>query len=525
MRKTIICFNLGWHDTIRKVKQTCQPDLEIVGDKNKMRRKMILRATFALLVSAAVLTVCSKNSFLYPLNDWVDVNCFFTVGRGIIHGLVPYRDLYDQKGPLLYEIYALASLISENSFLGVFLIEVLLFSVFLFFSGRIAETLSEKPVAFWLTALGIGIGVPLSPAFSHGGSAEEFFLPVFAASLFIVLKAMHSRRELSRWDGILLGAFTSAALWTKYTFCGLYAGMGAAILVWYLADHRGKKLPRLILHALAGALAVSAAVLFRYLIHGALPSLWNAYFVDNLTRYSRNIRSGNYPDPLPNLLNNLSWSIPIMIGLTGFLLFIRKSWRELVLMLLSGIGLFIFTYASGRKYPYYAMVMACFASAGYGMLFRIIPTRLAQKKGFQTAAVILPCLLAILSPQAAYHWSSNTYLINIPREETPQYRFTQIIRQSEDRSLLNYGFLDGGYYLAAESLPVTRFFCTLNNDLPEMKEELQSSIQEGKTAYIVTRGQRLKSRNYRLADQCSMLFEGRNWTYYLYERISSSSGH
>ncbi|MBQ4436722.1 MAG: hypothetical protein II879_11600 [Clostridia bacterium] len=62
--------------------------------------RTLLRMGFAFLVSFAVLTVCSKNSILYPMNDWVDVNCFFTVGRGITHGLVSYRDLYDQKGPL-----------------------------------------------------------------------------------------------------------------------------------------------------------------------------------------------------------------------------------------------------------------------------------------------------------------------------------------------------------------------------------------------------------------------------------------
>ena len=103
----------------------------------------LLRMGFALLASFAVLTVCSKNSFLYPMNDWVDVNCFFTVGRGITHGLVPYRDLYDQKGPLLYFVYALAALISEHGFFGVFVIEALLFSLFLYLGGRIAELLSK----------------------------------------------------------------------------------------------------------------------------------------------------------------------------------------------------------------------------------------------------------------------------------------------------------------------------------------------------------------------------------------------
>ena len=55
----------------------------------------LLRFLFACLAAFSLLAVCSKSSFLYPMNDWVDVNCFFTVGRGILRGLVPYRDLYE----------------------------------------------------------------------------------------------------------------------------------------------------------------------------------------------------------------------------------------------------------------------------------------------------------------------------------------------------------------------------------------------------------------------------------------------
>ena len=83
--------------------------------KNTLPKNPLLRFLFACAASFLVLAVCSKSSFLYPMNDWVDVNCYFTVGRGILHGLVPYRDLYEQKGPLVYYVYALASLISENS--------------------------------------------------------------------------------------------------------------------------------------------------------------------------------------------------------------------------------------------------------------------------------------------------------------------------------------------------------------------------------------------------------------------------
>ena len=106
---------------------------------NKMPRfmqKCNFLLLFTFLISALFLLVCTKSSPLYPMNDWVDVNCFFTVGRGILDGLVPYRDLYEQKGPVLYFVYALISLFSRDSYWGVFLLEVVTFGLFLYFSGK-----------------------------------------------------------------------------------------------------------------------------------------------------------------------------------------------------------------------------------------------------------------------------------------------------------------------------------------------------------------------------------------------------
>ena len=80
---------------------------------------------YCALLSLLFLAVCSQSSFLYPLNDWYDANDFLTMGKGILHGLVPYRDLYEQKGPLLYGLHALAALVDSNGFFGVYLLEIL----------------------------------------------------------------------------------------------------------------------------------------------------------------------------------------------------------------------------------------------------------------------------------------------------------------------------------------------------------------------------------------------------------------
>lgn len=476
---------------------------------------------FVCLASFSVLAVCSKSSFLYPMNDWVDVNCFFTVGRGILRGLVPYRDLYEQKGPLIYFLFALAGQISESSFLGVYLLEGICFAWFLYLGGRIAEILSERKEAFLPSAALLAVLVPVTPAFSHGSSAEEFFLPALALGLLLVLRAMREKKPLTGRQGFALGLCAAAALWTKYTFCGLYAGLAAAVLIWYPCTGKARQLPRLILFFLSGFLTLSAAVAGWFAVKGALPELWQAYFVNNLSQYSQNIRGGHYDMPLPNLLNNLPWSIPGALGLVWLAAGPKKRGWEALAAWLGAVCLFVFTYWSGRRYPYYALVMASFAPLGAAAAARMT-ARLMKGAGPRTGALVsgaLGCVLLLTGPFAALQASRNTYLMQVRKEEMPQYRFAEIIRQSGDRSLLNYGFLDGGFYFAAGAPPATPYFCTLNIDLPEAEETMRDSISQGKTAFVVTRSKELEnSEKYELADEAELFFEGRNWRYFLYRR-------
>ena len=481
----------------------------------------LTRLLFAGLASFSVLAVCSKSSFLYPMNDWVDVNCFFTVGRGILHGLVPYRDLYEQKGPLIYFLFALAGQISESSFLGVYLLEGICFAWFLYLGGRIAEILSERKDAFWPSAALLAILVPVTPAFSHGASTEEFFLPVLALGLFLVLKGMHEKKPLTDRQGAALGLCAAAALWTKYTFCGLFAGLALAVLIWYPVTGKARQLPRLILFFLTGSLALSAAVIGWFALKGALPELWQVYFVDNLSQYSHNIRGGNYDMPLPNLLNNLPWSIPGALGLAGLAASPKKRGWEALAAWLGAVCLFVFTYWNGRRYPYYALVMAAFAPLGLAaaasLSARLVKNIKPRIRTLVSGA--LGCALLLAGPLAAMRASPNTYLMHVQKEEMPQYRFAEMIRQSNDRSLLNYGFLDGGFYFAAGVLPENPYFCTLNIDLPEAEASMRDSIRQGKTAFVITRSKKLGNNGqYELADEADLFFEGRNRHYFLYRR-------
>lgn len=90
------------------------------------RSKRISEAFYLLLAGFVLLLFATRSSFLYPCNDWNDANSYFSVGKALFNGKMPYRDVFDQKGMYLYFFYGLAYLVSHTTFAGVFLLEIIL---------------------------------------------------------------------------------------------------------------------------------------------------------------------------------------------------------------------------------------------------------------------------------------------------------------------------------------------------------------------------------------------------------------
>lgn len=100
--------------------------MNILKDKLRQNREQLTVLLFAAAVSLIFLSFFSKNSFFYPLNNGADINMFYTMGKGIANGLVCYRDIFDQKGPIWYFLYTIAYFLDRNGYWGIFLIEIIL---------------------------------------------------------------------------------------------------------------------------------------------------------------------------------------------------------------------------------------------------------------------------------------------------------------------------------------------------------------------------------------------------------------
>ena len=175
---------------------------------------------------------------------------------------------------------------------------------------------------------------------------------------------------------------------------------------------------------------------------------------------------------------------------------------------------------------YYPMVFTVYTVYGLIALVllvrRVAPKLPAWKPAAAAAANVL--LVAVLLGYAFFA-SNNTYLLGTAKEELPQYRFAEQIRQKENPTLLNFGFLDGGFYFAADVLPVNQYFATLNLILPEMEQEQADMVEAGAVDFVVLQNQRLEdcsldASRYSLVDTAQMYLEGDTYTYYLYEKNS-----
>lgn len=492
---------------------------------------------WAVCVMAGFLAclVLSKNSPLYPLNDWPDIHCFMTVGRQVRHGAVLYRDIYEQKGPILYFIFAVLSLFGEYSFLPVFVLESLAQGLFAAGVYHICRLYCDDGPFALLSGAVSPVLVCCGCALAGGGSLEELALPVLIWPAYLLMRDIGNGSVTGRTAAIS-GAACGWLFWQKYTICAFFLGMICVVIcVDVLRGQAGHILRQAGLF-LAGFVAVSVPVLLYFAAHGALGDLWTAYFYNNIFVYPvcRHITEGNtyltenFSHGLGRvfilfssyLVYTMPWGIFVIIAACVYL---ADGWSKRDDMAWMSLLFFIYLTAMGFlpfKPQYYWMPFAVFLPMAYVALYR----RVRSGRALRTcacaglAAVMLAGLLS---------GGENAYLRGIPLEDTVQGRFGRIIRESEDRTLLVYGGLDYGLFFTGRAQPAGKYFCWLLVEPDDMLEEHRRIIENREAEFVALddpadfEDSGIDWSGYELVDTCPWYYSKESVREYsLYRRCS-----
>lgn len=125
--------------------------------------------------------------------------------------------------------------------------------------------------------------------------------------------------------------------------------------------------------------------------------------------------------------------------------------------------------------------------------------------------------------------SSNFGFRNVKKEELVQYQFAEIINQKPNATLLNYGFLDGGFYTVTGITPNIKYFHKPNiayEKYPIIMDEQNRYIKELVVDFVVIRIEKEEDslqipylyENYN--DVKTTYVEGVNCFYMLFEKKS-----
>lgn len=496
---------------------------------SKGNRKVIL---LCILCAVIAMTICSECSFMYPINSHADPNIFMTVGKGWVKGLLPYRDLYEQKGPIHYMIYGAAYLLTGNNYYGIYLIEIVLASAFLYLICLTCELFGEK--RYYLVVPLAAIAVYTSKGFRTGGNSEEVCMPLLAYGLYLGLAYLSKHRKPRFREYVLLGVSLGLVFWNKFTFVGFYVGWFLFFSYQYIKRKEVKEFRNMFLGFAAGFVLLTVPVLLLFAANGAIVDLFKVYFYDNIFLYSEYQEKvflvsliTNYAKGLGNLVDG-SFFIFLLIVL-GLL---RDKTR---FMATSMAFLFSTSFIGEHIYTYYAFIFAPFVGRGIAVMLEkagagvpaesaaeAVPVSTAAAAGpvgaaADNAAVVQDAAAAgqpvnpdalirrhavaamIVFAGVCYVLTPNQERFGMKKADTPQYQMAEIIHQSEDQTLLNYGFLDNGFYMAADVLPTCKAFCRTNMPHEEMLALQEEYLMERKCEFVVT-NKRLDKPLYELYD-------------------------
>lgn len=233
-----------------------------------------------------VLVFSSSTSPLYDKGAFGDSAMFQVIGRGWTEGAIPYRDLWDSKGPFVFLVNALGYVLCGSP-AGVCLVQCVFMSATLLV---IYSWLSSYYDRLKAVAASIGVAFFLVQTYECGNLTEEYLLPPLTLSFWFLyrwsLRASSGIYAHNAWHSAVYGIVAGLSLMTRATNA---VGVGAGAL-FVLAVLVYKGMWRNILLNVAAFFSGLAAVVLPFHIYfyaqSAVGEMWYASVVYNFSYYS-----------------------------------------------------------------------------------------------------------------------------------------------------------------------------------------------------------------------------------------------
>lgn len=229
------------------------------------------------LVMMGTLCVLLPTSPINMPYTYRDSGVFLYIGWRILHGELPYRDIWDHKPPVIFYINALGLAITNGSRWGVWLLELVSLFFAAFVGYKIIQKILGTTPALFSTLLWL---LTLVYVIQGGNLTTEYTLPLqFFALWFVTTIVEQPTSHYWRW--FLTGVIGATAFFTKQTAIGIWLSIILFLVTYRVKLQKIKTLVFELLYFWSGAFSVCAAWVVFFGLQGGLTQFWNAAFEFN----------------------------------------------------------------------------------------------------------------------------------------------------------------------------------------------------------------------------------------------------
>ena len=230
----------------------------------------------ATAVAIALAVVFSLPNFLYPLFE--DAALYAAVGHWMREGLLPYRDLAEQKPPGMFVLTHLTEIVLGRSSFASRLGELIAIFAMAGACARIARRLAGDAAVAPAVFIGVALSSSLFWGVAERGQVEWFQAAITAWGVSFAVGAIYRPHWHTAWlSGLLLGL----ACWFKPQGVFVAVGVGGVLIARLGAGHDWRGAARTAAQLVAGAAAISALFVAWMLATGIFDEFLHQMFVTN----------------------------------------------------------------------------------------------------------------------------------------------------------------------------------------------------------------------------------------------------
>lgn len=294
----------------------------------------IFRENGYILLGMCAISVLFVSLFSYstsPLyfHDGYDSCVFMTMGLALLEGKIPYVDLFDHKGPVLYFINAFGLWLGQGK-IGIFLLQIIANTISFAFIYKIVRLFIDvKSSILVLIAVFIFYGYCIQ----SGDLCEEWMLCFISPALFVALRNIISQpnERYLLFDSAFYGFCFTMCFFIRPNDAVIHLGgvMFGTILWMLIGKHYKMAIHNGVVMGVSCIICALPIISF-FACHDAIPDFWYGLIGYN-SKYS-----GGFLELFNSVINPKKFFVFIILLLSALAVGFRKG-KALLFVLISQI--------------------------------------------------------------------------------------------------------------------------------------------------------------------------------------------